>query len=430
MCADWPTVRLGDVAAIITGFPFKSQNYTDAAAAPRLLRGDNIAQGWLRWDGVKRWPSNMTSELHDYWLAPEDIVLAMDRPWIDAGLKYACLSVHDLPALLVQRVARLRGGPRLHIGFLRHLIGSPSFTDYIRGIETGTAVPHISAPQIKSFEFALPPLPTQKAIAALLGALNDKMHLNRRMSETLEGMMRTIFKNWFVDFGPTQAKIEGQRPYLAPEVWSLFPSRLDDEGKPEGWKFLPLDEVADFLNGLALQKFPGNGIGDLPVIKIAELRSGITAKSDLASNAIPKPYIVDDGDILFSWSGSLTQKIWTGGRGALNQHLFKVTSRKFPKWFHYLWVDHHLPAFQAIAASKATTMGHIQRYHLNEAETVIAAAPLMKAANRLIAPLFDRLVESDLETHTLAATRDLLLPKLMSGEIRIRDAEKIVEAAA
>jgi type I restriction enzyme S subunit len=222
--------------------------------------------------------------------------------------------------------------------------------------------------------------------------------------------------------------MEGRDPYLAPEIWSLFPDRLDNEGKPQGWEEKPLDQIAVFLNGLALQKYPAHGASYLPVIKIAQLRSGDLDSTDTASTDIPAAYVVENGDVLFSWSGSLLHRLWTGGRGALNQHLFKVTSRQYPKWFFFNWIGHHMPDFQATAASKATTMGHIQRHHLAEAMTVVPPPNVMGVANELIGPLFDRAFRNDLEARTLAETRDLLLPKLMSGEIRVKAAEKIAEA--
>jgi type I restriction enzyme S subunit len=132
--------------------------------------------------------------------------------------------------------------------------------------------------------------------------------------------------------------------------------------------------------------------------------------------------------VIFSWSGSLTQIFWNGGRGALNQHLFKVTSKIYPKWFFFFWIDHHMPNFRAIAASKATTMGHIQRHHLTQALTIVPSRPVMQAADTVIAPLCDRLIANDLESRSLGSLRDLLLPKLMSGEIRVKDAEATVAA--
>jgi len=415
---------------IQTGFPFKSSSYSDDPSGPKLLRGDNVAQGQVRWDGVKRWPPSETNGLEQYWLEQGDVILAMDRPWIEAGLKYCAITRDDLPCLLVQRVARLRGQERLDTGFLKYVIGSVAFTQHVLAVQTGTAVPHISTKQIQSFKFDLPPLSEQRAIAAALGALDDKIELNRKMNATLEAMARALFRDWFTGFGPTRAKMAGRAPTLSPDLWSLFPDRLDDEGKPEGWEEKPLDEIADFLNGLALQKFPGeNETDSLPVIKIAELRNGVTANSNRASRKLPSQYIIRDADFLFSWSGSLLAKFWTGGEGALNQHLFKVTSDLYPAWFFSEWVQHHLEAFQIIAASKATTMGHIQRGHLKAAKTICPPDHVIERMGDMMAPLIDRIIHNELESRTLAQTRDLLLPRLMSGELRVAEAAQMVEVA-
>ena len=421
-------VTLGEVTASFTGFSFKSSEYVDDPSAIKLLRGDNIAQGVIRWEGVKRWPKNLIDGLEQYLLKAGDVILAMDRPWIEAGLKYCAISEVDLPCMLVQRVTCLRGSKRLDTSFLRYVIASRAFTEHVLAVQTGTAVPHISGGQIKSFEFDLPPLPEQHAIAATLGALDDKIELNRQMCETLESMARALFRDWFVDFGPTRAKLAGTAPYLAADLWSLFPDRLDDQGKPEGWAMKPLDEVADFLNGLALQKFPASDPrNSLPVIKIAELRNGLTGKSDRASRDLPSKYKIVDGDFLFSWSGSLMAKFWTEGEGALNQHLFKVSSERYPPWFYSEWVQHHLEEFQLIAASKATTMGHIQRGHLKAAMTFCPPDNLIAEMGRVIGPLVARAIENELQSRTLAETRDLLLPRLMSGALRVTDAEHLME---
>ena len=198
-------------------------------------------------------------------------------------------------------------------------------------VGTGSVQDNMNLQTLERLRFRLPPLPEQRAIASTLGVLDDKIELNRKMNATLEAMARALFRDWFVDFGPTRAKMAGIPPYLSPGLWSLFPDRLDDAGMPDGWEERPLDEIADFLNGLALQKYPGENEPDsLPVIKIAELRNGITGNSNRASRLVPSKYIVQDGDFLFSWSGSLLAKLWTGGEGALNQHLFKVTSGPYP----------------------------------------------------------------------------------------------------
>lgn len=300
----------------------------------------------------------------------------------------------------------------------------------LRMFAVGSVHSTIYFPEVKAFHLCMPSRKVQDAVAATLGALDDKIELNRKMNATLEAMARALFRDWFVDFGPTRARIEARPPYLSPDLWSLFPDRLDDEGKPEGWEEKPLDEVADFLNGLALQKFPAEqGTDSLAVIKIAELRNGITANSNRASRTVPPQYVVQDGDFLFSWSGSLLAKFWTGGEGALNQHLFKVASQRYPAWFFSEWVQHHLADFQVIAASKATTMGHIQRGHLKAAMTICPPDRTIATLGEVVAPLIDRIVRNELESRTLAQTRDLLLPRLMSGEIRIRDTERLVEEA-
>ena len=156
-------VLLGEHVHIQTGFPFKSQHYTEDTKGIRLLRGDNIVQGKLRWEGVKRWPAQNFDDYHKFSLGEGDVVLAMDRPWIEAGLKYASLTKRDLPCLLVQRVARLRGINGLLTPYLRYVIGHHSFTDYVKGIWTGVAVPHISESQIRAFPFS--PSPSERTRA-------------------------------------------------------------------------------------------------------------------------------------------------------------------------------------------------------------------------------------------------------------------------
>lgn len=308
----------------------------------------------------------------------------------------------------------------LYYAMIHHKLGE---------IDDGSPIPSTTRSAVYPRELEVPEIDEQRAMAAILGSLDDKIELNRKMNETLEATARAIFKSWFVNFDPVLAKMEERDTGLAPNVAALFPSSLGEDGLPLGWSERPLDQVADFLNGLALQKFPANGNVSLPVIKIAQLRSGSTANADRASPDVPRDYIVDDGDVLFSWSGSLLHRVWAGGRGALNQHLFKVSSKLFPKWLFFYWISEHMPSFQATAASKATTMGHIQRHHLAQATTVIAPPPIIEAADKVIAPLFDRQLASNLESRTLASLRDLLLPKLISGEVSIKDAEKLVGEA-
>ncbi|MEW5885911.1 MAG: restriction endonuclease subunit S [Pseudomonadota bacterium] len=333
---------------------------------------------------------------------------------------------------LGQNLVLLRAdGTRVHTPFLRWLTRGPQWWEQIgKFINVGAVFDNLKCADVPKFELTIPPLAEQRAIAHLLGTLDDKIELNRRRNQTLEAMARALFKDWFVDFGPVRARMEGREPYLPADLWQLFPDRLDDEGKPEGWSERPLDEIADFLNGLALQKFPATDPDDsLPVIKIAELRNGVNAKSDRASREVPAKYIVKDGDFLFSWSGSLLAKFWTEGEGALNQHLFKVTSERYPIWFVSHWMHHHLEEFQAIAASKATTMCHIQRGHLKAAKTLCTPDDVLERLGVVMAPFVEQSIHNELESRTLAQLRDTLLPKLISGKLRVKDAETFLERA-
>jgi type I restriction enzyme, S subunit len=441
---DYPTITLGEVVDLLTGNPFRSGAYVDDNSNPKLLRGDNIAQGYLRWENVKRWPRTKLDDLGRYALEIDDVVLAMDRPWIDAGLKYARVACEDLPAYLVQRVARLRGTARLRTGFLRYLIGSPAFTNHVLGVQTGTAVPHISAGQIKAFEFFLPPLEIQDEIAAVLSALDDKIELNRRMNETLEGMAQAIFKDWFVDFGPVRRKLAGVTdpaaimggltPTRAAELATLFPDGFGADGLPKGWAQESLLDVAHWINGAAYKNmhFVPKEAG-LPVIKIAELKSGVTEQTKFTNTDLGNKYRIVDGELLFSWSGnpdtSIDAFIWTGGEAWLNQHIFAVRengSRTKPCLFVLL--KYLMPEFAELARNKQTTgLGHVTKDDMKRLMVAKPPLAIVNSFSAIVAPIYEKIVLTLHEDRTLAETRDYLLPKLMSGEVRVRDVEKMVE---
>jgi len=254
---------------------------------------------------------------------------------------------------------------------------------------TSSIATAVNSKTVKNISVNLPPLDQQKKIANILGSLDEKIELNCRMNETLEQLGQALFRHYFVD---------------NPEAKS--------------WDKKPLDEIANFLNGLAMQKYPKiNGQRTLPVIKIREMSSGITDSTDIASANIPEEYIVHDGDLLFSWSGTLLVKFWSGGDGALNQHLFKVTSDKYPEWLYYYWTKYHLDQFILIAKSKATTMGHIQRKHLKQAEVIVP--PNIEEMTSEFTPIIDQIKTNLFETNSLVNIRDSLLLKLISGEIKI-----------
>lgn len=421
MASEWEALTLREAGVSLTDCDHRTPPAADTGypyvAIPQL-RGGRIE---LK-DARRISPEHFAEWTRKAKPAADDVVLSRrcnpgETAFVSPSVEFA----------LGQNLVLLRAnGKRVHPPFLRWLTRGPQWWEQVgKFINVGAVFDSLKCADVPKFELTIPPLPEQRAIAHILGTLDDKIELNRRRNQTLEAMARALFKDWFVDFGPVRAKMEGREAYLPVDFWQLFPDRLDDEGKPEGWSARPLDEIADFLNGLALQKFPASDPhNSLPAIKIAELRNGVSAKSDRASRTVPAKYIIQDGDFLFSWSGSLLAKFWTEGEGALNQHLFKVTSERYPMWFVSHWVHHHLDEFQAIAASKATTMGHIQRGHLKAAMTLCPSGDALERLGVAMAPLVEQSIHNELESRRLAQLRDTLLPKLLSGELRIAEVER------
>jgi type I restriction enzyme S subunit len=300
---------------------------------------------------------------------------------------------------------------------------------------SGSAQPSLNRNFIHPILVTVPCVREQRAIAHILGTLDDKIELNRRMNQTLEEMVRALFTSWFVDFDPVRAKAEGREPVgMDGETASLFPDGFEDSELgpiPEGWRVEGLDSIANFRNGLALQRYrPEDGEDGLPIVKIAQLRAGKPNYDERATSSIDPDCILEDGDVVFSWSGTLMVVLWSGGQAALNQHLFRVTSRDYPRWFYLSWLWEHLPEFQRIAADKATTMGHIQRRHLTEAKCVAPQPDLIDRATTVLEPLIEAQLSNDIQSRNLTDIRDSLLPKLLSGELRIDDPERFLEEAA
>ena len=311
--------------------------------------------------------------------------------------------------------------------FVYYLARSPHFRSYAIGSMTGTSGrQRVPTDAVESFEISLPPLAEQRAIARVLGALDDKIEQNRQTAQALERQARAIFRAWFVDFEPVKAKADGATsfPSVPRYIFDSLATRFVDSAVgpvPEGWEVKAISKVATFLNGLALQKYPPRRDGnDLRVIKIAQLRRGSTEGAAWANSDVPNRYLVNDSDLLFSWSGTLEAVLWFGGKGALNQHLFKVISTCYPSWFCLLWIQHHLPWFRTIASSKATTMGHIKRGHLQEAQVIVPTPDILREADAIIGSLYRLSEQLMIDIRSLANLRDILLPNLLSGEIRAR----------
>lgn len=300
----------------------------------------------------------------------------------------------EKPALL-SSIAILRcDKSKILPDFLYYVLRTPSFRQDVKdNYGSGSAIPRIILKDFKRMMVSYPSLEKQQAIISVLTAIDSKIQANTEINDNLYAQAKAIFDNHFINI----------------------------DAIPAGWRKGNLLDIANYLNGLAMQKFrpQGNEIG-LPVLKIKELRQGsCDDSSELCSLRIKPEYIIHDGDVIFSWSGSLLVDIWCGGTCGLNQHLFKVTSDIYDKWFYYLWTAHHLARFIAIAADKATTMGHIKREELAKAEVLIPCEEDYTSLTSIMQPIFELIISNRIEARKLAALRDELLPKLMSGEIDV-----------
>uniref|UniRef100_UPI003FEFC3F6 restriction endonuclease subunit S n=1 Tax=Segatella copri TaxID=165179 RepID=UPI003FEFC3F6 len=275
-----------------------------------------------------------------------------------------------------------------------------------KNMSQGTSTKFLTVTILNSFSVQLPSIFDQRRIASILSSLDRKIELNNKINADLEEMAQAIFKNWFVDFEPFK---DGK--FVDSELGMI----------PEGWKVGRLTEIASYMNGLAMQKFPPeNNEDSLPVLKIKELGQGFCGTdSDRCSCNIKDECKIHNGDVIFSWSGTLLVDVWCGGDCGLNQHLFKVTSNDYPKWFYYYWTKHHLQEFIHIAKDKAVTMGHIKRGHLEEAMVAIPDNDSMEKAHELFEPILSKMISLRLESSRLSTLRDTLLPRLMSGELEV-----------
>ena len=311
--------------------------------------------------------------------------------------KVSIIRESDPQGIISQALLLLRANTDVILPqYLQYFFSSTEGYNAIVSRSSGSVQVNISKRAvIEQIPLALPTLKEQQSIVDTLAALDDKIELNAKINDNLEQQAQAIFAQSFLEL----------------------------DSVPDGWKEQSLLDIADYLNGLAMQKFrPSEDEVGLPVLKIKELRQGsCDTSSEYCSPSIKPEYIVHDGDVIFSWSGSLLVDLWCGGTCGLNQHLFKVTSKKFAKWFYYSWTAHHLNRFIEIAADKATTMGHIKREELAKAEVLVPSEADYTKIGDVMSPLYDLLIANKIEARRLAALRDSLLPKLMSGEIDVSE---------
>jgi type I restriction enzyme S subunit len=458
MDSNWPIQKLGNYCTKIGSgsTPRGGANVYLENGEFALIRSQNIYNDGFNKSGIVYIEEGAAKKLKNVEVAKDDILLNITGD----SVARVCLAPECfLPARVNQHVMIIRpDAEEVDPIFLRYFMVSPSTQAELLSMSgVGATRNALTKGMVENFDFPKPAITVQKAIAKILVAFDDKIELNRQINQTLEEMAQAIFKSWFVDFDPVKGKIQalenggteadanlaamsiisGKSPQQLeamqsenPEQYQqlhqtacLFPTAMQDSelGEiPVGWEVKPLDTVAHYQNGLALQKFRPEDENDfLPVVKIAQLKKGFADGEEKASPNIKPSCIIDDGDVVFSWSGTLVVDTWCGGKGALNQHLFKVTSDDYPKWLYYYFTKHHLAEFQRIAQAKAVTMGHIKREHLKKALCAVPNSDLINHLGKTIKPLLDKAIAVRLENRTLVELRDTLLPKLLSGELQI-----------
>lgn len=396
MTSEWNHFALGEITELVIDYRGKTPKKLGGdwcKQGYRALSAKNIKTGRIVQAETIRY---IDESLYRKWMKDEvqrgDILITSEAPF---GQIFFWDS--DEKIVLSQRLFCVRIKPEYDARFIYYYMTTPEFQSELDGRATGTTVIGLRQPELMKCIIRCPEIQEQKVIAAILSSIDAKIIANEKVNDNLQQQALSVFRKAFINI----------------------------KGLPSSWTKGCLLDIADYLNGLAMQKFrPSENEIGIPVLKIKELRQGsCDASSELCSPSIKTEYIIHDGDVVFSWSGSLLVDIWCGGTCGLNQHLFKVTSKTYDKWFYYLWTAHHLERFIAIAADKATTMGHIKREELSKAEVVIPSQNDYEKIGAVLQPMIDLIIANRIESKKLATLRDELLPKLMSGEIDMSEVE-------
>ena len=303
----------------------------------------------------------------------------------------------------------------------------PALQPFVRGVielelpallsrATGSTFPNVSVSQLAEIPYPSLDKQEQYAIAHILGTLDDKIELNRRMNQTLEEMVRAIFQDWFVDFSPVRAKLEGREPYLPSELWDLFPDRLVDSelGEiPDGWQVKMLEEFATVVYGapFSSKRFNESGYG-LPLIRIRDLATH--DPSVFTDEQHLKGELINPGDIVVGMDGEFRAHIWKGPTSWLNQRVCHFKPRRgVPRTFLFEALTGPLSDFERVKVG--TTVIHLGKTDIDSIKLVWPSSGVFVAFSTLAEPLVDQVVANAAESDTLAAQRDVLLPKLVFG---------------
>ena len=390
--AEWTEYTVADVILTVIDYRGKTPRKLGgdwSESGYRALSAKNIKTGKIVQEDSIRYVSE---KMYRCWMKEEiqkgDILITSEAPF---GQIYYWDSYEKI--VLSQRLFALRVNNTFYPKYIYFYMISSLFQAELDCRATGTTVVGLRQPELLKCKICAPDYQEQKRIADTLWSIEQKINNNEMINNNLEEQAKAIFSNEFLTL----------------------------ETLPDGWNQASLIDIADYLNGLAIQKYrPTADETGIPVLKIKELRQTCCDdNSELCSPNIKSEYIIQDGDVIFSWSGSLLVDFWCGGICGLNQHLFKVTSNKYNKWFYYAWTKHHLDRFIAVAADKATTMGHIKRDELAKAKVLIPNEADYQRIGALLQPIYDLIISNRIENKKLSSLRDILLPKLISGELDV-----------
>lgn len=372
---------LGDIAELTFGFAFKSSQFTENQDDIPLLRGENIGQGRVKWGNVKRLPSSEAQNYRKYLLEKNDVVLAMDGMLVQAGLKYAVINEADSPSLLVQRVARIRANANSDQVFLGYLIGSRAFSDYVRSVQTGSVVPHISGSQISNFPLEmLPNLEKQISIGQLLRSLDDQIESNERISRTALSLAREHVKN------------------------AIGSKRL-----------VNLSTSIEVVMGAAFKgtHFALPGVGR-PLLRIRDLKTYVPQTWTTESRK--DETIIRPGDIVVGMDAEFRATFWRGNEALLNQRVCTFRGIKnVSKAFVLTVIEPELSKLEN--AKSGTTVIHLNKTDIAEFEVPFLTFEEHEQLSLKTDPLVQLAVSKSKQTEILSKLKEALLPALINGEI-------------
>lgn len=384
---NWRKMTIGDLCMTI------SETYHGNDAEVILINTSDVLEGTIL--NHKKVPNQNLKGQFKKTFKKDDILYSEIRP---ANKRYAFVDFENTEHYIAStKLMVLRPNTEVILPrfLLAYLSSGPVLSELQHLAETRSGTfPQITfSSELAPMPISVPDFQTQKKIVGILDSIEEKIKNNIQINKNLQAQADAVFAQEFLN--------------------------LDEI--PNGWTQGSLTDIADYLNGLAMQKYrPKAGEIGLPVLKIRELRQGsCDDSSELCSPSIKPEHIVHDGDVIFSWSGSLLIDFWCGGTCGLNQHLFKVTSQKYDKWFYYAWTNYHLQEFAAIAADMATTMGHIKRKELDAAKVLIPSHNDYDRINAILSPMYNLVIANRIENRKLAFLRNELLPQLMSGNIDV-----------